>query len=303
MMVLRRAALFAVVFAVSIQSIGLGGVQQDPNAGDDVLGIAGGLRYSSDATAFDVVSGSAFAEAGCGGPLWHLIGGGSRAGGPPDQAWHSAGRPIDFTDADDAGDDGWYSGAQGPSSAELTSYAICIRDQTLLYRSKSVPDSPSGLRSGSTNCGAERWHVTTGSTFIQTTGSWTNASYPSDDDDPGRAPDDAWAGRVFDTLGGTGGFSMYQVCVRGVMPRYVRDMSVVVGTGTSEVRRVGCRASEHVVGGGARLSGPADEGRLLATLPYDGGDRDSVPDDGWQSRVYNISGLDKGLTAYAICLG
>ena len=30
---------------------------------------------------------------------------------------------------------------------------------------------------------------------------------------------------------------------------------------------------------------------------------DAIPDDGWQSRVYDVSGAMKTVTAFAICLG
>ena len=263
------------------------------------------MRYSSDTTPFDDVTGYASAEAGCGGSRWHLLGGGSASGGSAAEAWQSFGRPLDFDDADTAGDDGWYTGGVGPGAAEFTGYAICIRDGAIgiRYRMQEVADSSSGLRSGSVGCGGARWHATTGSAFIATTNSWINSSYPMDGGDPEHTPDDGWQGRVFDTVGGIGGFSLYVVCIRGRDLRYVKDEPVSIAAGESVTRRVGCKEDEHVVGGGARLSGPADQGRLVSTFPDDDGDADDVPDDGWQSRVHNVSGVGKDVTAYAICLG
>ncbi|MGZ8631211.1 MAG: hypothetical protein ACXWZF_09635 [Actinomycetota bacterium] len=298
----RGAAMLCIALALSAPTTALGGEQLDPNLGDEVLGASGGVRYRSDSMTFDGGSGYANAEVGCGGAGWHLLGGGSSAGGPTDQAWLQSSRPIDFTDPDDRGDDGWYSSGQGPGTAEITGYSVCIRDDAIRYRSKQVASSPSGLRSGSVGCGGARWHVTAGSSFIATTGSWTSSSSPIDGGDPNAEPDDGWRARVFDTVGGAGGFVVHAICTRGLDLRYVKRGPVSIPAGGSVVRSVGCKVKEHVAGGGARVSGPADAARLVATTPYDDGDVDDVPDDGWRSRVHNRSGLDEEVTAFAICL-
>jgi len=56
------------------------------------------------------------------------------------------------------------------------------------------------------------------------------------------------------------------------------------------------------VGGGAMVSGASSEARLVVSAPYDGPDADTVPDDGWRTTVYNISGADKNVRTFAICL-
>ncbi len=124
-----------------------------------------------------------------------------------------------------------------------------------------------------------------------------------DGGDGGSTPDDGWQGRVLDTGGGAGGFYTYAVCIRGQDLRYVKRGPIAISAGQSLGRRIGCKENEHVVGGGARMTGPADLGRLVSTFPYDDADADAVPDDGWQIRVYNLSGLDRQVTAFAICLG
>ena len=60
------------------------------------------------------------------------------------------------------------------------------------------------------------------------------------------------------------------------------------------------RPNEHVVGGGARVSGPADRSRLATSAPVDGTDADNIPDDGWTTNVYNVSGAAKQVTPFAI---
>lgn len=301
---LRRAVMLAGVFMLLVPGYALGGEQLDPNLGDEVLGKAGSVRYASDSATFDATSGFGQVDVGCGGPRWHLLGGGTRALGPFAQAWLAANRPLDFDDLDLAGDDGWYAGGYGPVGAdELIGYTACARDRTIRYRWVDVADSATADRTGTIDCGGERWHLASGSAFIATSGSWTQSSYPADGDDEDRTPDDVWTGRVYDSIGGIGGFSMYAVCVKGTDLRYAKRSPVTIAAGSSSERNVPCRNDEHVVGGGARLSGPADQGRLVASVPYDDGDADLAPDDGWQVRADNLSASDEELKAFAICLG
>ncbi len=98
-------------------------------------------------------------------------------------------------------------------------------------------------------------------------------------------------------------FLVHAVCVRGEALRYVQRGPFPVAAGEAHRHRVACRPDEHVVGGGARLSGPEDRGRLVSSSPTDGGDAGDIPDDGWTSRVYNVAGAAKRMTAYAVCLG
>jgi hypothetical protein len=297
------ALLLSPVLVVALSAPALAGGAVDPNGGDDVVGRAGPLRYSSDRSRFDAgADGFAETHVGCGGPRWHLIGGGAATGGSGTQAWLSFGRPFDGPDADDTGDDGWYTGGFGPDGARVTGYSICIRATSLRYRFRVKADAPSGERRSSVMCGGPRWRTTSGSPLIAATGSWINASIPRDGSDAGNTPDDGWRGTAHDTAAGTGLFSMHVVCARDVRLRYAKRPAVGVPSGEPVVRRVPCRRSEHVVGGGGRISGPADQGRLVVSAPYDGRDPGRVPDDGWRVRAYNVGGADKSLTAFAICL-
>ncbi len=231
-----------------------------------------------------------------------MLGGGSLAGGPVSQAWQTSDRPTDYLDADMDLDDGWRGGGNGAASAELTAYSVCSRNDDIRYRQGDIAPSTSTLRSGSVACGGAAWHVTSGSVFIATTGSWVNSSYPWDGPDADHRPDDGWQGGIYDVNGGTGGFSVYAICVRSGALRYVSQGPFSVAPGSAHRHRVACGPGEQVVGGGARLGGPEDRGRLVASFPSDGGDGDHIPDDGWTSRVYNVAGAAKRVTAYAVCL-
>jgi hypothetical protein len=300
---IRLAMLTALVVPFVQPATANAGVPVDPNLGDTVLGTAGGVRYASEATVYDAMSSYGEVYIGCGGTRWHLIGGGSMAGGPAAQSWDVASRPYDYGDTDPSGDDGWQVGAYGPSTSEVTGFSICIRDGKLTYPSRSLPASPTGQRSASVGCGGARWHATAGSAFVATSGSWTQSSFPIDKGDPGAAPDDGWRATVYDTIGGGGTFAMYAVCAAGVDLSYLYGAPTSLTAGSAATRKVACAASEHAVGGGVRTSGPADRARLVSSFPYDGSDADGVPDDGWQTRAYAISGADKTVTPFAICLG
>jgi hypothetical protein len=280
----------------------IAGTPMDPNIGDTWLGTVGGLRYATDSGAFSPTNHFASVQTGCGPQQWHLLGGGSSAGGPANQAWIAADRPDDFNDPDFTLDDGWLSGGFGAASGMLKGYSVCIQGDALRYRSANVPSSSSELRSGSIGCNGDKWHVASGSAFIATSNSWVSSSYPMDGPDKDTIPDDGWKGAVYDTVGGFGGFSVFAECTSAHHLRYAKAGPFPVQPGTTGVFRVPCLPSEHVVGGGARLFGPQNRGRLLSSFPVDGPDTGKVPDDGWQSSVYNVAGGAKKVTAFAVCL-
>lgn len=299
---IRRAVLLGLGIALVVPAQALGGEQLDPNLGDEVLGKAGGVRYASDSTAF-AMSGYGPVDVGCGGPRWHLLGGGTRAVGPFSQAWLSSNRPLDYDDVDLAGDDGWAAAGYGPPGTDgLTGFSACVRDRTVRYRWVEIADDPSADRIATIGCGGDRWHVVSGGVTIAPSESWTHSSYPVDGEDEDRAPEDIWTARVYDSVGGTGGFTVYTVCVKGTDLRYVKRAVVTVAAGASVERSAPCRNDEHAVGGGVRLGGPADEARLVSSVPYDDGDADLLPDDGWRIKADNLSGAGKELKAFAVCL-
>jgi hypothetical protein len=294
---------------VTTATDGSAGTQIDPNAGDEVLGTRGGVRYATESVEYDGLIDHADVEVGCGGPRWHLIGGGSAGGGSASQAWQTTDRPTDWGEGD-GGDvdldpeDGWRGGGAGQSPADLKVFSLCVRDGDRSYPRRNLPVTGSSLRAGQVRCPGAAWRVTSGSIFVPTTGSWVHDSYPWDGPDGDRRPDDGWRGSVYDAnAGGTGQVPVFAVCVRGEEVRYVRTGPFEVDAGAAHRHSVACRAEEHVVGGGARMGGPESVGRMVASHPSDGPDADDVPDDRWTSRVYNLSGVARQVTAFAVCLG
>jgi hypothetical protein len=63
--------------------------------------------------------------------------------------------------------------------------------------------------------------------------------------------------------------------------------------------RAACPSGTHVLGGGEATNAGYADVRLHHTFPYDDGDRNKAPDDGWGVKVTNAGSND--LFAYAIC--
>lgn len=64
---------------------------------------------------------------------------------------------------------------------------------------------------------------------------------------------------------------------------------------------VRCPAGSHVLGGGQYVLAGDQNSFIHSSAPFDGGDADAMPDDGWRSRVDSINGASNTVTEYAIC--
>ena len=220
------------------------------------------------------------------------------SGGSGSASWLAVLQTIDYVDADTQPDDGFQAAGFGPHGKAVTAYSICVHGGQLAYHAKSVANQPTDVRSGSVACGASKWHVTSGGVFIATTNSWVSPSFPVDRPDAGTTPDDGWAGTARDTTGGIGGFDIYAVCAAGMKLRYVQGSPGPVASGHALTRKAMCAANEHVVGGGARVTGPADGSRVVTSAPVDGSDADKVPDDGWTTQ--RLQRLGRGQAGHAL---
>jgi hypothetical protein len=281
----------------------IAGEQQDPNISDEFLGKANGLRYASDTNAFNPLNNDfASVDVGCGPSAWHQLGGGAGTFGETSATYVDSARGVDFGDSNDDFDDGVYASGHGPKGGTVTAYSICRRGAGLKYGHKEIPDGSGAARTGTIRCSGANRRVSSGSAFVSTSESPTNSSYPIDGPDKGRVPDDGWKGRVVDSAGGPGGFSMYSVCTREPLT-YVRARRKVVPGGEVRRKTAGCANSQQVVGGGVKVSGAIAQARLLASVPVDDGDPGALLDDGWQGAVFNDIGPAKKLSVYAICRG
>jgi hypothetical protein len=300
---LPLTAVFGAALALAIPtSVSIAGVPTDPNLHDTVLGTVGGLRYAMDSAPYGGSDGSANVEAGCGASSSHLIGGGALAGGSASLAWQSFDRGDDYTDADSNPDDGFLAGGYGPAGKTFISYSICAKNVSLEYPYTTVPNQPTHDRTGTAKCSGPNWRVTTGSVAIATTDSWATTSFPIDGTDADTTRDDGWKGTAYDTIGGMGGYSISAICAKGLNLRYVQKAGPTLTTGHASRVSVSC-GTGHVVGGGVNVTGSQHQTRLVISAPYDGSDADHIPDDGWLSEVYGVSGASRTVTAYAICVG
>src|SRR5687767_4318842 len=66
--------------------------------------------------------------------------------------------------------------------------------------------------------------------------------------------------------------------------------------GTTKTISAKCPGKTHVVGGGGESGGGFGETFMSSSFPFDGGDRDSKPDDGWK---VTHSGFDERREIYA----
>jgi hypothetical protein len=64
---------------------------------------------------------------------------------------------------------------------------------------------------------------------------------------------------------------------------------------------VSCQANSHVLGGGQYIFAANQDAIVHSSAPFDGGDADKIPDDGWRSRVDSFNGASNTITEYAIC--
>lgn len=78
--------------------------------------------------------------------------------------------------------------------------------------------------------------------------------------------------------------------------RRSRRVEVPPGGGKAVAR---CPRGDSVTGGGLEIG--ARPAWAHSTQPWDSGDQDATPENGWLARAHNDSSIDGTLTAYAIC--
>jgi hypothetical protein len=278
----------------------------DPNGDEVSLGVAGGLKYlSEDHNVGDGGTHSPPYDAtdiACGPHVdspWHVVSGGGTVKAPPSQTLLAVMRPMDldgsFESPDNAApDDWWETVVKSVIGDNLTGYAICSKKSNH-YVIHETPTSTSAARVDTATCPAGD-EVVGGGTFIATTNSFINSSYPLQ----GR-----WKSRVNDTVGGAGGMETFAIC----RPNARVDSQIVatehanVLAGSAGSVSATCSTGRHAIGGGGKLTGPIGEAWLSASRPIDNAsDVDTVPDDGWRVVGYNASGTIKSVWAFAICV-
>ena len=127
-----------------------------------------------------------------------------------------------------------------------------------------------------------------------------NSIFPLDGPDAGSRATEALAVDAFNASGAGKTLFAQPVCKRGQRSYVVRERTLSAGAARGFSAR--CPAGTHVTGGGAFVGGDIGDGRLLSTSPFDGGDPDSRPDDGWRIKAANASVTeDSDVKVHAIC--
>ena len=183
----------------------------------------------------------------------------------------------------------------GPTT-QVESYGICSGAEVQYRLDRGdLPATPQALKL-TANCPASQ-HVVGGGATAGQSGSiadaYVNSSYPIDDGDRNRTPDDGWRARLY-------GASQLDAAAIAVCaetkPRYRRLVSA-----SNEITVIDCPANRHVLGAGLKVHGdPSTAWMRSATLIDDVSDEpDTVPDD--------VVGFDetaesgRRVTAHAIC--
>jgi hypothetical protein len=120
-------------------------------------------------------------------------------------------------------------------------------------------------------------------------------------DDLRRASTDGatgWRTSASDLTGGSKDIDFYAICKEsgagGLKYRKEKRNFAPAKTKTAKAR---CPDGYRVIGGGLQSANPV----VLATAPFDAGDPDSKPDDGWRIRATNASAQPQELIAHAVC--
>ncbi|MFO1540421.1 MAG: hypothetical protein ACKOTZ_08235, partial [Chloroflexota bacterium] len=275
-----------------------------PASAGATLGRTGRLVYRIGRSAVVGIGFDGTAVAGC--PRGTLaIGSGGDVRAAVGSAWLSALRLRDGTDEDALPDDGALVTAHGPQAARIRGFAICIDRGVLVpHWVTEFVDPGEPERVAFVGCSLGGTVALSGGVTFETSLGWIASLWPYDDGDPGETVDDGWAVSLFDAGGGDTPARLDLVCASRTGPiSFRRSLGVPLAPGGSAVATVRCKRGSHAISGGVSAIGSADDVRVTASIPWDGADRDRVPDDGWRVRAdRHPAGALGAVTAWVTCL-
>jgi hypothetical protein len=108
----------------------------------------------------------------------------------------------------------------------------------------------------------------------------------------------AWRVQTHVQSGGMEDITALVMCKGGKLRVRRRDLSAKAGK--AKAAKAACPGRTHVVGGGGFIQA-VGSGHLNSSHPYDGPDRDRVPDDGWRVRAYNGAASSREMRVVAVC--
>lgn len=189
------------------------------------------------------------------------------------------------------------------SSLTGTAVASCNGAANPIYRAQNGDLGSVGAKLNLTAKCSNSRQVSGGGVFVSTAQHESNVSrsFPIDDGDADKAPDDGWSVRVWTRQGLGGSTTAYAICTKHPGISY-RSKRVLLQADTTPQPFAQCPQSDPALSAGLKLPGPVDHSVVNSLDIYDGGDADIAPDDGAQARLANI--LDnRSARVYAICKG
>lgn len=233
-----------------------------------------------------------------------VAGGGVYLSGPDLGAEVNSSSPWDSPSDANQRPDGWQGygindGSGGPYSIRVD--VICSQSVEVLYRDKAFEIPANSHRTGRRACPGDTVAFS-GGVYVANGGldDELGASFPYDDGDPGKEPDDGWAGTA-NAGAGAGSMTVHAICSPSRGFRYV-ERAEVGKPGDQYTIKARCRESEQLAGGGARVSKPGQNAEIASLHPFDDDDQDQSPDDGFQGWANNQGPqADRKLTTFAIC--
>jgi len=107
-----------------------------------------------------------------------------------------------------------------------------------------------------------------------------------------------WRTSASDLSGGPKDINFFAVCkASGAGGIKYRRLKRSYDPGEEKTVKARCPDGYRVIGGGLESPNPV----VVATAPFDAGDQDQKPDDGWRVRAVNAFGLEQTLRAHAVC--
>ena len=172
----------------------------------------------------------------------------------------------------------------------------------LTYITDTTPTAPGNSTAPDAVCPAGTHLVGGGGdavTGFAASGGLLNALQPRDGDDADSRPDDYVIAYAYNTTATTSTAQVWAVCAPGKV--IYRFGNAVLEVNKAKTARASCPQGSRVVGGGNYLTGPNNAAQTQLMRPFDAGDADKKPDDGWRVKAANLSADTQVLTAYAYC--
>jgi hypothetical protein len=198
------------------------------------------------------------------------------------------------------GSRGWIAAGAAMASCALAPATTGAAENGLVYIDVSGPITSGQPTAVDAGCPLDTHLVGTGGdSLVGVLPGLLNSVTPFDGDDEDLRPDDGARAYAFNTTASPGEIRVWAVCAAG--KTIYRSQTSKLRINHAATAKARCPRDTSVVGGGNYITGSNDDATLQATRPFDGGDADRKPDDGWRVKAFNLRDFRKDLTAYAMC--